>query len=141
MKKISLIIILIIAGIFIISGCSLRESKIGVLDLERVIEESKRAGQLQQELSEVGNTLEQEYMTEESSQENDERKLDQIYNQFLSNKENLQGKLHQELQQVLGEIAEEEGLDVVVLKKYTQFGGFEVTEETITRLDQEFFQE
>ena len=111
--------------------------------MEKVLNESKRAEQLRDELSEIGTNLEKEYEEKEKDLESDskEEELDKIYQQFLQNKENLEGELNKEVSKVLETIAQEKNLDVVLLKQYVQFGGQDVTEETIKELDEKYYQE
>ena len=144
MKKIIFISIIIsITSLILISGCTPQESKVGVLNMEKVLNESKRAEQLRDELSEIGTNLEKEYEEKEKDLESDskEEELDKIYQQFLQNKENLEGELNKEVSKVLETIAQEKNLDVVLLKQYVQFGGQDVTEETIKELDEKYYQE
>lgn len=146
MKKTIIISIIIFTfSIIIFSGCTNEESKVGVLDMEKVIAESRRARQLNDELEDIGIDLEEDYRErEETIEEEDaenEEELDRIYEQFLENKENLEGELNQEINEILDEITEEENLDVVVLAQYTQYGGQDITETTIEKLDEEYYEE
>ncbi|MFW6308743.1 MAG: hypothetical protein ACOC1S_01865 [bacterium] len=140
MKKTILISIIVLSlSVFIFSGCTRQESQIGVLNMEEVIAESKRAQQLSDELSEIGSSLEEEYA--EKEEEAEEEELDRIYQQFQEKKENLEDELNQEVNQVLSDIADEENVDVVVLAKFIQYGGKDITEKTTERLDEEYYEE
>ena len=135
-----MVLILVIISIFLISGCSLRENKVGILNMEKVIQESRRAAQLKSELSQTGSSLKKEYEKTAAAGESQPQKLNQVYQQFLKNRESLQGQLKKEVKQVLSELAQKKNLDVVLRARYTQFGGLDITPETISLLDKKFYQ-
>lgn len=137
MKK-RIVVGLIITLIFVLAGCSTsRPQTIGVMDMELVLKKSQRAGELQQELMAIGNELEEEYnqKKEELSAEKGEEELDKIYQEYLDNKERLENKLNQEINRVITEISREQDIDIVISSDQVYFGGVDITEEVIKRLD------
>lgn len=141
MKK-SLLIITVILGIIIISaGCAGPRSQVGIMDMDKVLEESKRAGQLKEDLSDIGNDLEKNYTEKEKelNGENKEKELDRIYKEYVNNKQQFENKLNQEINQVLADISEKNRLDIILYKKNTVYGGKDITEKVIKRLDEKFY--
>lgn len=137
MKK-RIVVGLIITLIFVLAGCSTsRPQTIGVMDMELVLKKSQRAGELQQELMAIGNELEEEYnqKKKELSAEKGEEELDKIYQEYLDNKERLENKLNQEINRVITEISREQDIDIVISSDQVYFGGVDITEEVIKRLD------
>lgn len=137
MKK-RIVVGLIITLILVLAGCSTsRPQTIGVMDMELVLKKSQRAGELQQELMAIGNELEEEYnqKKEELPAEKGEEELDKIYQEYLDNKERLENKLNQEINRVITEISREQDIDIVISSDQVYFGGVDITEEVIKRLD------
>ena len=134
------IILFSVTLIFFISGYGETETRIGILDRERIVNESSRAQQLEVKLSDIGERLEQEYKMIEEEGEETEQELENIYQQFLLNKEELEEKLNKEINEVINEIADEMNYEVILLKESTKFGGEEVTSQIIERLDEKFYQ-
>ena len=71
--------------------------------------------------------------------EEKDKELDLIYQQFLNNKKDYEKKLNQEINKVLSDISKSQNLDVVLLKKYIQYGGTDITDKTIRKLDEKFY--
>jgi len=139
LKKIILISIFIIL-LVIMTGCTAEQPKIGMLDMERVLKESERAKELKDKLAEVGEDLEKNYEQKEKelSGENKEEELDSIYMEFLDNKQKLEGQLNQEINSILEEISESENLEIILYKKYIKYGGLDITESVIEKVDNKY---
>lgn len=133
----------ILAIILILAACTETQPPgIGIIDMNRILEESRRGRQLNEELSRMGDQLEQTYQQQEKelSSADGEQELDNIYQQFLNNKQSMEEQLQQEIEQVLVEITEEKNLGVVLNNKNVHFGGEDITETLIESLDQEFYE-
>lgn len=132
-----------VLGLFIIitvflAGCSTPVEKIAVMDMGRVLQESQQARQLQQELLEVGERLEEEYNQKEDelAEEEGEEALDEIYQKYLDYKESAEKELNQKINQVLAEISKEEKYNIVITGDGVYYGGNDITDQVINRLDQ-----
>jgi len=126
---------IIIGMILILSGCATsRVEKIGIMDMNRILQESQQAGELQQELLSIGDELEERYnQTAEKGQE----ELDKIYQEYLDNKERLELKLNEKINIIVDEITEEQNIDIVLVKEQVYYGGIDITGQIINRLDEE----
>ena len=122
----------------LLAGCSTPGEKIAVMDMGRVLQESQQARQLQQELLEVGERLEEEYNQKEDelAEEEGEEALDEIYQKYLDFKESAEKELNQKINQVLAEISKEEKYNIVITGDGVYYGGNDITDQVINRLDQ-----
>lgn len=129
--------LLIIITVFL-AGCSTPVEKIAVMDMGRVLQESQQARQLQQELLEVGERLEEEYNQKEDelAEDEGEEALDEIYQKYLDYKESAEKELNQKINQVLAEISKEEKYNIVITGDGVYYGGNDITDQVINRLDQ-----
>lgn len=140
MKKLKFLF-LIVLTIVILAGCSTsRPEKIGLLDMETVLQNSERAQYLQNELLDIGNELEIQYQKkeEELSGEEDNQELDRIYQEYMDNKQRLETSLNNELNEIITEVSEEEELGIVLYNETVYFGGTDITEKVINRLDEKY---
>ncbi len=138
-KKI-LIICSLVLLLVIITGCTADQPEIAVLDMERLLKESKRAEELRNQLEEVSKSLEEDYELNEQEldEENKEEELDNIYMEFLNSKQELEGQLNEEISNILREISESENFEIVLYKKYVKYGGLDITTEVIQKLDDKY---
>jgi Skp family chaperone for outer membrane proteins len=136
MKK-RLVYIILFAIILVLSSCAASPSRVGVVDMDLILEESERALNMQKELSEIGSKLENDYnkIEDDLSTQNREEELDKIYKEFLDNKQRLEEQLTQEIKDVINDIANSSNLDIVIDKKNVYCGGIDITQEAIENLD------
>ncbi|HKL75663.1 MAG TPA: hypothetical protein VJ881_06315 [Halanaerobiales bacterium] len=118
-KKIAVFSI-ILAFSFLLVSCSFQEeTKIGVMSMNQVLNESQRAQELQTELENFSN-----------KEEN-----------FEVRKEELEEKLNNELNTVLGEISEEKELDIILYKDKSYYGGIDITSEVVEIIDEKYYEQ
>lgn len=142
MKKVHLFI-LIVSIILIFVGCSTRPEKIALLDMEKVLSNSKRAQRLRQELEDIGNDLEIKYQKKQKEVSEDEKveeELDKISQEYLDNKQRLEELLNQEINDIIAEIAEKDNFSTVLYNETIYYGGFDITEEVIKKLDERYIE-
>lgn len=134
-KNISIVLVLIIIALVAYYSFYTVEPKIGVINMEKLLNESKRANQLQKELEAKGKEIEQNY---EGDSEKSEEVKDQVYLEFAQNKQEIEKQLNQEIQTVLDEINQNNEYSVILYKNRVYQGGEDITEEVISMLDQKF---
>jgi len=118
-KKIAVFSI-ILAFSFLLVSCSFQEeTKIGVMSMNQVLNDSQRAQELQTELENFSN-----------KEEN-----------FEVRKEELEEKLNNELNTVLGEISEEKELDIILYKDKSYYGGIDITSEVVEIIDEKYYEQ
>lgn len=140
-RKMGILALAIISIIILMTACGANDNfNVGVIDMETLLQESQRAQQLSQELTEISSQLQADYM-EDGEQGDDEQAIDQAYQLFLVNKEEIEEQLDKEIYDVLGDIKQEKGLDIVIYKDSVHYGGENITTEVISRLDEKYYQE
>ena len=118
-KKI-IVFAIIIAASFLLASCSFQdETKIGVMSMNKVLEESQHAQNLQTEL--------ENYSSEKQN--------------FELKKEKLEKKLNKELNNVLEKISEEKSLDIILYKDKSYYGGIDITADVIKRIDEKYYKQ
>ncbi len=121
--------------VFFLAGCE-REVGLGVVDLDRVLEESPRALYYQEQLDEAGREIEERYAIDSGDVSQEERLSlqEQAYEEYQSVKEELEDRLNEEIEQAVAEVAEEENLDIIFYRKAVSFGGQDITEQVVEKL-------
>lgn len=138
LKKI--ILLCIIISFLLLAGCTSRSPEIAVLDIEEVLARSRRAQELQEELLNIGNTLEEEYSQQEDKEEDQDR-LEQVYQEYLTNKQRLENSFNEEVKVVIEEIRKDKNIDTVLYKDSVYYGGIDITEELVKMLDSKYDEE
>ncbi|NLM98251.1 MAG: OmpH family outer membrane protein [Halanaerobiaceae bacterium] len=142
MKKCFFLVSMIVM-LLVLAACNTsRPENVGLLDMDKVLRISKRAQELQNELIDIGNKLEAEYRKKEEKLSGEEGKeeLDRIYEEYVYNKQRLERTLNQELSETIAEISREEKLEIVVYNEIVYYGGVDITDKVITRLDDKYFE-
>lgn len=142
MKKCFFLVSMIVM-LLVLAACNTsRPENVGLLDMDKVLRISKRAQELQNELIDIGNKLEAEYQKKEEKLSGEEGKeeLDRIYEEYVYNKQRLERALNQELSETIAEISREEKLEIVVYNEIVYYGGVDITDKVITRLDDKYFE-
>jgi len=132
MKKIMLLFVVLVL-LLPVMGCRSEESSIGILDMERVLEESKRANHLEEELSHFSESMENE---EEQEENND---LEEVYAEYQENRQLVEGQLNEEVKEVLAELSEDYELKIILYEENIYAGGRDITDEVIENLDLFFY--
>ncbi|AZO93963.1 OmpH family outer membrane protein [Halocella sp. SP3-1] len=138
LKKI--ILLGIIISFVLLAGCTSRSPEIAVLDIEEVLARSRRAQELQEELLNIGNTLEEEYSQQEDEEE-DQNHLERVYQEYLSNKQRLENSFNEEVKVVIEEIRKDKNIDTVLYKDSVYYGGLDITEKLVEMLDSKYDEE
>ena len=118
-KKIAVFSIVLAFSLLLVSCSFQEETKIGVMSMNQVLNQSQRAQELQTEL--------ENYNNQEQN--------------FEVRKEELEEKLNNELNTVLGEISEEKELDIILYKDKSYYGGIDITSEVIDKIDEKYYEE
>ena len=118
-KKIAVFSI-VLAFSFLLVSCSFeKETKIGVMSMNTVLEKSQRAQKLQTQL--------ENFNSEEQN--------------FEVKKEELEEELNQEINNVLEEITKEKELDIILYKDKSYYGGIDITSKVIERIDEKYYKQ
>ncbi len=137
-KKLSIVLILIIIALISYYNFYTTEPKVGVINMNQLLEESKRAQQLQTELEKTGKELEEKYEGSNENKESTSEQENQIYTEFAQNKQKIEQKLNNEINTVIGEINSDNQYSVILYKNKVYFGGEDITSQVINQLDQKY---
>lgn len=134
----SLLLVLAVLGVGLLAaGCQSEQgSNIGVIDINKIVKESPLAKGYQQQLVDKLEELESRIKEETEGLEADakEEKEKELYTEYLRLKEELEGKLENEINKALKEVVKERNLTVVLYQEAVRFGGVDVSDDVIKRL-------
>lgn len=137
-KKLSIVLILIIIGLISYYNFYITEPKVGVINMDQLLKESKRAQELQANLEETGKELEQTYKGSNESNDSSGEQEKEIYAEFAQNKQEIEKKLNNEIDTVIAEINNDNQYSVILYKNKVYFGGEDITSRVINQLDEKY---
>ena len=125
---------MLIIIILSLGSCTFKEEKeIALMSMSEILEKSKRADELQQELVTISNEL------DTSNKEENNISEEEAYQKFNSEKAKLERELNSEIENVLDEITKEKNLEIVLYKDKSYYGGIDITQDVIELLDQKYY--
>ncbi len=110
---------------------------IGTVNIARVVDESARAQELNQLLSDRYDELIAEFDLESEVEEGDAERADrerQAYTQYLAYRQELEIKFQAEVERAVKEVAQMKKVTIVVDDDVVRFGGNDLSDEVIKRL-------
>ncbi len=121
--------------VFCLSGCS-SEKVVGVLDLQEIIEKAPIAQEFQNKLDAAGEEIEQKFADDSSEISEEERMALQqkAYQEYLAAKQQLEEELNAEIEEAVAEVVKEKKVSVVIYKQAVRYGGLDITEFVIEKL-------
>jgi outer membrane protein len=130
----ALLLVIFVATI-ILGGCG-TSGNVGVLDVNRVMNESPKIKAFQDQLNTKGKQLSDQLEKDKPtiSQDEYQKRQEAAYNDFLKTKQDLEGQIDASIKQVLDQVSKEKKLGVVLYKNGVAQGGTDVTDEVIQKL-------
>lgn len=110
---------------------------VGTVNMNRVVDESPRAQQLNQMLSDRYNELITEFDLGAEPTEDDLERPErerQAYASYLAYRQELEIRFQEEVNKAVGEVAQEKKITVVVDEDIVRYGGKDLSDEVIKRL-------
>ncbi|HKL12904.1 MAG TPA: OmpH family outer membrane protein [Halanaerobiales bacterium] len=135
-KNIAIVLALIIIALVAYYAFYSIEKKIGVIDMEKLLNESKRAAELQSNLENKGKELEEKYENLEGEDVNLEEKKDQISMEYAQAKQEIEKQLNNEIDKVISELNKNNEYQVILYKNKVYYGGEDITDRVIKLLDE-----
>ena len=140
MKKRNQWIILLIALMLstgLLAGCSSEKpSTIGIVDMQKVMTENGKIKEMQEQLNkkaqEITAALEKERTTLKPEEFQQKEQL--AYAEFMKMKQEFESKIQLQIQTVLEGIAKEKKLGAVIYKNGLAWGGVDITEDVLKKL-------
>jgi len=125
--------ILVLGAVVLASGCG---STIGVVDSQRVLNESVKALQYQRQLDDREKQMAAELsaLAPQVSQAELTARRARLLTELAQMRRDLEAQLNQEIYVVAGRVARQDGLRVVIVKGAALRGGRDVTQQVIDQL-------
>ena len=137
LKKLPVVLMVIALLVVLISGCSPKPPKMGVIDMDQVIKESPRAQSYQVQLDKRGEEIQKKYKDiadQKITPEEKQKKQEAALQEFIAVKKELEDKLNAEIENAVKAVANEQKMDIVFYKQSIRYGGTDITREVIDRL-------
>ena len=121
----------------LLTGCAAEKpSTIGIVDMQKVMSENPKIKQMQEQLNakakELTENLEKERAT--LKPEEFQQKEQAAYAEFMKMKQEFEAQIETQTKKVLEEVAKEKKLGAVIYKNGMAWGGVDVTEEVLKKL-------
>jgi Skp family chaperone for outer membrane proteins len=125
--------ILALGAVVLISGCG---TEIGVVDSQRVLNESVKALQYQRQLDDREKQMAAELsaLAPQVSQAELRARRARLLTELAQMRRDLEAQLNQEIYQVAARVARQDGLRIVIVKGASLRGGRDVTQQVIDQL-------
>lgn len=133
----SALLLVIILSAVLLTGCGAEKpSTIGIVDMQKVMTENPKIKQMQEQL----NTKAQELTANLEKQraalkpEEFQQKEQLAYAEFMKLKQEFEAQIETQTKKVLEEVAKEKKLGAVIYKNGMAWGGIDVTDEVLKKL-------
>jgi len=125
--------ILVLGAVVLTSGCG---TTIGVVDSQRVLNESVKALQYQRQLDDREKQMAAELsaLAPQVSRAELSARRARLLTELAQMRRDLEAQLNQEIYQVAGRVARQDGLRIVIVKGASLRGGRDVTQQVIDQL-------
>ncbi len=134
-KKLVGLLLMLVFATLLLSGCS-STGNVGVLDVNKVMTESPKVKQFQEQLNTKGKELGEQLEKDKASMSPEEfqKKQEAAYGDFMKMKQDMEGQIDTSIKQTLDQVAKEKKLGVVLYKNGVAQGGTDITEEVIKKM-------
>lgn len=132
-RMITLLMVVVLS--VMMAGC-FNAQKTGVVDVQRVMKDSGKVQQFQEQLNNSGKELTEKLEQEKGalSAEQFQKRQQEVYADFVKQKQDLENQMDTLINQALADIAKEKDLSVVLYKTNVAQGGIDVTDDVIKKL-------
>lgn len=135
-RIVAIAIITAFALTLLLGGCSTGSGTVGVLDVNKVMSESPKVKQLQEQLNakakELSDTLEKDKAN--ISKEEFQKRQETAYGDFLKMKQDLESQVDTSMKQALEEVSKEKKLGVIIYKNSVAQGGIDITDDVLKKM-------
>ena len=133
----SALLLTVVFAAVLLTGCAAEKpSTIGIVDMQKVMTENPKIKQMQEQLNakakELTEGLEKERAT--LKPEEFQQKEQAAYAEFMKMKQEFEAQIETQTKKVLEEVAKEKKLGAVIYKNGMAWGGVDVTEEVLKKL-------
>lgn len=119
----------------LLGGCS-SSGTIGVVDVNKVMTESPKVKQFQEELNVKGKALSDQLEKEKATlpPADFQKRQETVYGEFMKTKQEMETQVDTSIKQTLEQISKDKKLSVVLYKNGVAQGGMDITDEVIKKL-------
>ena len=135
-RRIAVCIILLFA-LVLLAGCAPEKSSaIGTVDMQKVMKESQKIKDMQEKLNVKAKQLMEQLEKDRNAMKPEEFQMKEqaAYAEFTQMKQEFESQIENETRKVLEEIAKEKKLGAVVYKNGMAWGGIDVTDDVLKKL-------
>lgn len=135
--KLMVLTVVIIAAAALLGGCSgSGQNMVGVLDVNKVMSDSPKVKQFQDQLNTRGKELSDQLEKDKPniSAEEYQKRQEAAYAEFLKTKQDLEGQIDSTIKQALEQVAQEKKMGVVLYKNGVAQGGTDITEDVLKKM-------
>lgn len=136
MKKRSVLaFVLLVVLASLLAGCA-QTTALGVFDVNKVMTDSPKIKQFQEQLNAKGKELTDNLEKEKAglSAEEYQKRQDAAYAEFLKSKQELEAQIDTSIKQAIDQVAKEKKLGVVLYKNGVAQGGTDITDDVIKKM-------
>lgn len=132
----SLGLIVIFSAALLLAGCGANTGGVGVLDVNKVMTDSPKVKQFQEQLNSQGKELSDKLEKDKASLSPEEfqKRQEAAYGEFLKSKQDLEAQVDATIKQALDQVAKEKKLGVILYKNGVAHGGTDVTDAVIQKM-------
>lgn len=137
LSRIALLLIVIMAAALVLGGCgSEKPSAIGIVDMQKVMSENAKVKQMQEQLNVKAKALTDGLEKDKAALKPEEfqQKEQAAYAEFMKMKQEFEAQIETQTKTVLEEVAKEKKLGAVIYKNGMAWGGIDVTEDVMKKL-------
>lgn len=135
--RLTVLVVFMIAAAALFGGCSgSGQTTVGVLDVNKVMSDSPKVKQFQDQLNTRGKELSDQLEKDKASisAEEYQKRQEAAYAEFLKTKQDLEGQIDSTIKQALEQVAQEKKMGVVLYKNGVAQGGTDITEDVLKKM-------
>ena len=135
-KKKTVVLILMVFIAVLLGGCSEKSATIGVVDMQKIMTATPKMKQMQEQLNVKGKDLMARLEKDKATLPEEEYKKSEeaAYAEFMTMKQAFEVELDTSVKKAIEEVAKEKKLGAVVHKQGMAWGGVDVTDEVLSKL-------
>lgn len=133
-RKLALLFVMVFVTV-LFAGCSSSQN-VGVLDVNKVMSDSPKVKQFQDQLNTKGKELSDQLEKDKASLKPEEfqKRQEAAYGEFLKVKQDMESQIDSSIKQTLDQVAKDKKMGVILYKNGVAQGGTDVTDEVIKRM-------
>ena len=133
----SVLLLVMLFSVVLLAGCGAEKpSTIGIVDMQKIMTENPKIKQMQEQLNtkaqELTANLEKQRATLKPEEFQQKEQL--AYAEFMKLKQEFESQIEMQTKKVLEEVAKEKKLGAVIYKNGMAWGGIDVTDDVLKKL-------